>query len=131
MTKTLNGVFQIGGWDEKPYLENADGSKQSHAKINQLYSGDLVGSSEIQYLMSYQTDGSAIFVGFETVTATINGKSGSLVFQHTGKFAAGVATSDFEIVPNSGKGELSGISGKGCFKSAAQGQAIYALTISA
>lgn len=131
MTKMLNGVFQITGWDEKPYLENGDGSKQSHAKISQRYSGDLEGSSEIQYLMSYQTDGAAIFVGLETVTGTINGKSGSFVIQHTGKFEAGIATSNFEVVPNTGKSELKNISGKGFFKSSENGQAKYEFTINA
>ena len=131
MTMTLNGVFQIAGWDEKPYLENDDGSKQSQAIINQRYSGDLEGSSDIQYLMSYQTDGAAIFVGFETFSGTINGKTGSLVLQHTGKFEAGVATSNFNIVPKSGKEGLTGISGKGCFKSGENGQAKYQLTIDA
>ena len=131
MTKMLNGVFQITGWDEKPYLENDDGSKQSHAKISQSYSGDLEGSSDIQYLMAYQTDSSAIFVGFETVTGTINGKSGSFVIQHTGKFEAGIATSNFVIVPNTGKSELTNISGKGFFKSGENGQAKYEFTINA
>ncbi|MGL4474036.1 MAG: DUF3224 domain-containing protein [Shewanella sp.] len=131
MTTILNGVFQITGWDEKPYLEHDDGSKQSLAKISQSYSGDLEGSSEIQYLMSYQSDGSAIFVGFETVTAKIHGKSGSFDIQHTGKFEAGIATSHLEVVPNSGKSELSHVSGKGFFKSGENSQAKYQLTINA
>jgi hypothetical protein len=131
MTKILNGIFQITGWDEKPYLENDDGSKQSHAKINQNYFGDLQGSSDIQYLMTYQMDGTAIFVGFETVTGTINGKTGSFVIQHTGKFEAGAATSNFAIVPNSGKNELTNISGNGFFISGENGQAKYEFNINA
>ncbi|WP_372627869.1 DUF3224 domain-containing protein [Arsukibacterium sp.] len=129
MTTKLNGTFQITGWDESPYLEDDDGTKQSHAKITQTYSGEIEGSSQLQYLMSYQIGGSALFVGFETVSASVNGKSGSFVVQHTGKFEAGVATSNFEIVPNSGKSGLSGISGKGFFKSGENGQANYEFTI--
>jgi hypothetical protein len=131
MTIKLNGVFQITDWDETPYSENDDGSKQSHAKIAQNYNGDIKGASELQYLMSYQPDGSAVFVGFETVSGSINGKSGSFVIQHTGTFESGVASSSFSIVPKSGRGELAGISGTGSFKSGENGQADYEVIISA
>ena len=50
----MKGTFQITGWDEIPYVENENGSKQSHAKITQNYSDSIEGSSELQYLMSYQ-----------------------------------------------------------------------------
>jgi hypothetical protein len=50
MTQKLEGVFQITGWDESPYQENDDGSKWSHAKIKQTYSGSIEGSSDVQYL---------------------------------------------------------------------------------
>lgn len=129
MTIELKGVFQITGWDEKAYSENEDGTKQSHAKIIQTYSGAIEGSSELQYLMSYQPDGSAVFVGFEVVSGSISGKSGSFVIQHTGKFALGVASSNFIIVPQSGKGELTDITGNGSFTSGEHGKANYNVII--
>lgn len=125
----MRGKFQITGWDETAYYENDDGSKQCLAKITQAYSGDISGTSELQYLMSYQSSGIALFVGFEQVNATINTKSGSFVLQHNGKFESGVASSDFIIVPQSGRGDLEGINGAGSFKSTENGQANYELTI--
>ena len=129
MKNQLHGVFQITGWDETPYVENADGTKQTHAKVAQTYSGDIEGASELQYLMSYSPNGVAIFVGFETVTGSINGNSGSFIIQHNGKFEDGVASSDFLIVADSGTEKLVGISGTGTFKSGDNGQANYTITI--
>ena len=129
LTGTHTGTFQITSWDESPYSESEDGAKQTHAKITQTYSGVIEGTSELQYLMSYQPDSIALFVGFETITATINGQSGSFVLQHNGKFEAGVASSDFSIVEKSAKGDLANLSGTGSFKSGENGQAAYQFNI--
>ena len=129
MTKKLEGVFQIASWDETPSSESDDGSKQSHAKITQNYTGAIEGSSELQYIMAYQSQGLALFVGFETLSVTINGKSGSFVIQHNGKFENGVASSNFTIMPSFGREALVGISGSGSFVSGENGQARYELSI--
>lgn len=127
----MSNVFQITGWDESPYIESEDGSKKSHAKITQNYSGIIEGTSELQYLMSYQSSSSAVFVGFEIVTGKVNGKSGSFTIQHNGKFEKGVASSNFTIVPSSGTGELERIEGSGSFESGESGKANYELTTNA
>lgn len=127
----MNGTFQITGWNETPYIEGNDGSKKSHAKITQTYGGAINGSSELQYLMSYQSEASAVFVGFEVITGEVNGKTGSFTLQHSGKFENGIASSEFFVVPNSGSGELAGIEGAGSFKSGESGKANYELEINA
>lgn len=129
MTTHLSGQFQITGWDETAYSENNDGSKQTNAKITQLYQGDIEGTSELQYLMSYSSKGSAVFVGIEMIFCSIDGKSGGFVIQHNGKFEAGIARSNFSIIPDSGKDEFEGITGTGSFTSGENGQASYTLEI--
>lgn len=131
MESNTEGVFQITSWDETSYIEADDDSKQSHAKITQAYTGAIEGSSELQYLMSYQAAGSAIFVGFETVVGSVDGKSGSFVLQHNGKFESGVASSNFSVVPNSGKGGLVNIQGAGSFISGEHGKANYTVKFKA
>ena len=131
MESSVEGVFQITGWDESPYSESDDGSKQSHAKITQEYTGAIEGSSNLQYLMSYQSESSAIFVGLEKIEGSFNGKAGSFMLQHNGKFENGVASSEFFVVPNSGKGELVAIDGSGSFKSGENGKANYIAQFSA
>ena len=59
MENEIKGTFQITGWEENPILEFEDGSKQTHAKVDQTYSGGIEGTSEINYLMSYRSDGTA------------------------------------------------------------------------
>ena len=130
MAIQLKGTFQVTDWDETPYNENEDGSKQSHAKITQQYQGNIIGESELQYLMSYITKESAVFVGLETISCSINERAGSFVIKHDGKFESGIASSEFSIIPKSGKGELSTIAGTGSFKSMSNGQAGYTLEIS-
>lgn len=129
MSNKVEGIFQITGWDEIPYSELDDGSKQSSVKVTQSYSGSIEGNSEIRYLMSYQSESSAIFVGFETIKGTFLGKNGSVIVQHNGIFESGVASSKFTIVANSGKGDCLNISGAGSFKSGENGQANYEMEI--
>ncbi|WP_076542914.1 DUF3224 domain-containing protein [Shewanella sp. UCD-KL21] len=130
MNLQISGVFQITNWDEATDIEHPDGAKQTSASISQMYSGDLEGVSQPKYIMCYTADGKAVFCGYENVEVSINGKSGSFVLQHNGKFDNGVASSDFIIVPNSGQGELVNIAGKGAFTSGEKGQAEYQMELS-
>ena len=57
-------------------------------------------------------EGSAGYVAIEQVTGTLSGKSGSFTLQHYGKMHQDEQTLLLEVVPNSGTGELVGISGK-------------------
>jgi hypothetical protein len=129
-THTGTGSFQITAWDETPYSESADGSKQTQAKIAQSYSGDLEGRGEVQFLMCYQSDGTAKFVGFERFTGSFAGKAGEFVLQHNGVFADGVASSEFELVTMSGTEDFANHGAKGHFTSTENGQANYQITFS-
>lgn len=126
----VQGQFQITSWDEVAYQEREDGAKQSLAKITQQYTGAIEGTSTLQYLMCYRADGDATFVGFETVTGTVDGKSGSFVLQHNGTFSHGVAQSQFQVVAGSATDELAPLVGIGSFTSGEQGQAQYQLEFS-
>ena len=129
MANKLEGVFQVTGWDEKPYSEESDGTKLTRAKVTQIYTGSIEGESQVEYLMAHSSDKSAVFVGMEKVTATINGKSGSFIIQHNGKFENGVASSNFVIVTGSGQGDLAAIEGSGSFESTEGGKSKYQMTI--
>ncbi|WP_199609228.1 DUF3224 domain-containing protein [Flocculibacter collagenilyticus] len=129
MTESNAGVFQITGWNEEAIKESPDGAKQTYAKITQSYSGIFEGDSELHYLMSYQSPSQATFVGHELLTGTMNGKSGSIVLQHSGVFENGKAKSDFIILSGSGKGEFIGLEGHGSFESGDNGKANYHVNI--
>lgn len=57
------------------------------------------------------TPGSAGYVAIEYFTGSVDGKSGSFVLQHSGLMNRGDAKLTVTIVPDSGAGELAGISG--------------------
>lgn len=120
----LTGQFQIKDWQETIQSEYSVG-KRSLANVKLDYTGDIAGTSELQYLLSYQVDGSADFVGFESVQARINGLSGSLILRHIGRFVDGIASSQFEVIQSSFEDKL--IGSKGDFTSGENGQADYAI----
>lgn len=116
-------TFQITGWDETTTYEGQDGAKQSQAKVSQTYTGELEGSSEVNYAMSYLNGAYADFSGFEIFIGSYLGKAGTFVLKHTGSFDKGVAASEFVVVAGSATGQLQGLTGTGRFASTESGQA--------
>ena len=58
-----------------------------------------------------KTPGSAGYVAIERVSGTLHGRTGSFVFQHTGTMDRGGQRLSITVVPDSGTGELAGLSG--------------------
>lgn len=102
----IEATFDITGWDEKPIVE-WEGGKLTRASVSATYSGGLVGSSVVEYVMSYAPDGSVAYVGMERVSGT----TGDLVLRHIGTFDGGAATSDLTVV--GGSGDFQGAAGTG------------------
>ncbi len=106
-----NSAFRIKKWEEVPYLEGEDGRKLTRCSVEYLYEGDLSGESVLEYLMSYNPDGTGTFVGIERVEGSLKGKQGSFVFQHVGTFDATSVSGRLTIAPGSADGDLTGLSG--------------------
>ncbi len=109
--------FSVMGWEEKTWngkpSNEVEGDKLTHAIVQYIYSGDLEGTSELHYLMTYGEDRSTLFIGLEHFTGKISGQSGSFVLKHEGKDENDVVSATFEIVPGSATGEFAGITGQG------------------
>ena len=73
-------------WDEKPIVEYDEGRKLTHAKVTKTFSGDLVGSSVLEYLMVYPPEPPVPYVGVERFTGTFLGKQGSFALTITGTY---------------------------------------------
>lgn len=110
----LAAQFEIGSWDEQPFDEGDGLAKLTHAVVEKTYSGDLEATSVTQWLMAYQPDETAAFVGIERIRGTFGGKSGSLVLRHVGRFADGAATAELTVL--SGTGDLIDAAGTGDFR---------------
>lgn len=77
------------------------------------FSGDMVGQSQGEMLSCRSTEpGSAGYVAIEILDVVLEGKHGSLVFQHSSTLDQGAPSQSIQVVPNSGTGELAGISGQ-------------------
>jgi len=80
--------------------------------LEKQYSGDLAGVGTGQMLTAMtDTKGSGAYVAIERITGSLKGKQGSFVLQHTGCMSRSVDELSIRIVPDSGSGELAGITG--------------------
>ena len=108
---TARGTLDVTIEAEPPFLEQ-DGIKLNRNMVRKEFSGDVAGKSEAQMVAAYTaTPGSAGYVAIEHFTGSVGGKSGSFVLQHHGLMEKGEAALTVTIVPDSGTGELAGISG--------------------
>ena len=88
-----------------------DGVTLGRVRLSKAYQGDLVATAEGEMLTALTpVQGSAAYVAIERVTGTLHGRKGSFVMQHMGTMNRGEQSITFVIVPDSGTGELSGIS---------------------
>jgi hypothetical protein len=113
MKKQASTRFKITGWDEKAFSEIAGAGKLTKASITKTFAGDVSGAGVLEYLMCYNADGTAGFVGYERITGNVFGRAGSFVLKHEGTFDGSQAHSTYTVVPNSGTGALAGIQGGG------------------
>jgi hypothetical protein len=80
--------------------------------IDKQFHGDLEGTSKGEMLMaSTEVKGSAGYVALEQVTGKLNGRTGTFILQHNATMDRGTPHLSITVVPDSGTGELSGISG--------------------
>lgn len=92
--------------------EVRDGVTTGRMAIDKRYHGALEGTGVGEMLSAMTTtEGSAGYVAIERVNATLEGKRGSFVVQHSGTMARGAQALSISVVPDSGTGELAGIAG--------------------
>ena len=114
MTKAT-GSFELASWDEETYEEMGDGRKLTRASVTQRFTGDVAGEGEVEWLMCYASDGTAHFVGLQSVRGDILGRKGSFVLETRGDFNGQLATWEAAVVPGSATGDLAGLVGSGTF----------------
>jgi Protein of unknown function (DUF3224) len=112
VTKHATGPFDVKlvpqGEDDK-----AQGSSLARYSLDKHYHGDLDATAS-GTMLTAGTDvkGSAGYVAIERVTGTLNGRAGSFVLQHSGTLTRGAPLQSITVVPDSGTGQLTGLTGK-------------------
>ncbi|MEO6392682.1 MAG: DUF3224 domain-containing protein [Pyrinomonadaceae bacterium] len=79
--------------------------------IDKTIRGDLEGTTKGQMMATSVEGGSGAYVALEKVTATLNGHKGTFVLVHRGLMNKGAAELTVTVVPDSGTGELTGLTG--------------------
>jgi len=102
-----------GNFDVKLTPQGEPNVVLGRMSIDKEFHGDLEGTSKGEMLTTQGAEkGSAGYVAMEVVAGTLAGRSGSFVLQHSGTMARGVPTLSVSVVPDSGTGELIGLTGK-------------------
>jgi hypothetical protein len=80
--------------------------------IDKQFSGDLIGVSKGEMLSAgTPIKGSAGYVAIERVSGALQGRTGTFVLQHNGTMTRGSPELTVSVVPDSGSGELTGLTG--------------------
>lgn len=80
--------------------------------LDKQFHGDLEATSKGQMLTAgTSVEGSAGYVAIERVDGTLRGRRGSFALQHIGTMTRGAPSLTIRVVPDSGTGELTGLSG--------------------
>jgi len=81
--------------------------------IDKQFHGDLEATSKGEMLAAHGgVQGSAGYVALEQVTGTLHGRTGTFYLQHTGTMDRGTPSLSITVVPDTGTGELTGLSGR-------------------
>ena len=105
------GTFEVKMKPE-PLSEVAGKSAIMRMSIDKAFHGQLEGTSQGEFLSAMGSEkGSAGYVAMERVTGTLDGKTGSFALMHRGLMTRGTPELKVTVVPDSGTGELVGISG--------------------
>lgn len=110
-TQHAAGTFDVTV-SPQPASSPTPGAALGRMLLDKRYHGDLDATAQGQMLSAGTvTTGSAGYVAIEHVVGRLHGKSGSFVLQHHGLMNRGVPQLSIIVVPDSGTGELLGLSG--------------------
>lgn len=106
------GTFEVKLTPQKADHPLAEAAGLGRMGIDKQFQGALeaVGQGEMLSILDREK-GSGGYVAMERVTGTLDGRKGSFVLQHDATMNRGAAEMAIIIVPDTGTGELAGISG--------------------
>ena len=112
MTKHARGTFDVKLTPQASDEKAAD-SFVGKFLLDKQFHGDLEGTSRGLMLgVNTPVESSKGYVALEQVTATLEGRRGTFVLQHSGTMTRGALQLGVTVVPDSGTGELVGLTGK-------------------
>lgn len=107
------GTFEVKMTAEPPFSDH-DGVSLGRATFEKTFRGELDATSTVHMIGARNANvpTSAGYVAIERVTGALGGRKGTFVLQHNGIMNRGKGSLDCTVVPDSGTGELTGLSGR-------------------
>ena len=120
-----SGPFNVKINPLDPYNKD-EGAGLGRMSIDKQFHGDLEATSKGEMLaIMDRTLQSGGYTAIERVTGTLGGRKGSFVLQHSSTMTRGQPKQNIAVVPDSGTGELAGLSGSMIVNIAAGGAHSY------
>ena len=111
MTTVARGTFDVK-MGILAFENAAEGASLSRMSLDKKFHGDLDATGAGQMLAAgTAVKDSAAYAAIEQVSGTLHGRKGTFVLHHTGTMTRGVPSLVIAVVPDSGTGELAGLSG--------------------
>jgi hypothetical protein len=108
MASTASGTFDV---TMRPGATELDGAV-ARFELTKTFAGDLTGSGAGVMLSAGNPGvGAAGYVAIETVTGRLGDREGGFALQQFGTMQGGEQRLEYEVVPGSGTGGLTGITG--------------------
>ena len=102
-----------GSFEVKLTPQTAAEAMPGRMSIDKQFHGDLDAISHGEMLMAgTAVKGSAGYVAIERVTGKLHGREGTFILQHNATMTRGAGDLNIIVVPDSGTGELAGLTGK-------------------
>ena len=110
VTKHASGEFEV---KMNPQTDEKAEPTVGRMSLDKQFRGDLEGASKGQ-MLAVMTDvsGSAGYVAMKRVNGKLHGRTGTFALQHSGTMTRGTPQLIITVVPDSGTGELAGLTGK-------------------
>ena len=111
MGRRATGPFEVK-INPQPAYNSDPAALLGRMSIDKQFHGDLDATSKGEMLTAGSVEkGSAGYVAIERVTGTLHGRSGGFSLQHTGTMNRGAPQLLVTVVPDSGTGDLEGLTG--------------------
>ena len=108
----VTGPFEAKVVAQKPDNPPAEKAKIDRRSLDKKFHGALEAESQGEMLGAMtEIPGSGGYVAVERVAGTLDGKSGSFLLQHSSTMTRGVPKQHIFVIPDSGTGELTGLTG--------------------
>ena len=111
VTSRASGTFEVK-LNPLPTYDSAEGGTLGRMSMDKQFRGNLEATSKGEMLTAVgSVKGSAGYVAIERVSGTLDGRSGTFVLQHSGTMTRGAPHLTITVVPDSGTGQLTGLTG--------------------